>query len=86
MSRDVFVLHAKRTPIGRFGGMFKDLTAVDLGVSVTQTLLKEAGVQPDQIDEAIFGHARPAGVGPNPARQVSYRSGLPDSVPAFTVN
>jgi acetyl-CoA C-acetyltransferase len=86
MSRDVFVLLAKRTPIGRFGGMFKDLTAVDLGVSVTQTLLKEAGVQPDQIDEAIFGHARPAGCGPNPARQVSHRSGLPDSVPAFTVN
>lgn len=86
MPRDVFVLNAKRTPIGRFGGMFKDVTAVDLGMSVTQTLLKEAGIQADQIDEVIFGHARPAGCGPNPARQVSHRAGLPDSIPAFTVN
>jgi len=86
MPRDVFVLSAKRTPIGRFGGMFKDLTAVDLGVSVTQTLLKETGVQPDQIEEVIFGHARQAGCGPNPARQISHRAEIPDSVPAFTVN
>ena len=86
MPRDVFVIHAKRTPIGRFGGIFKDLTAVDLGVSVVQTLLKESGVQPEQIEEVIFGHARPAGCGPNPSRQVSHRAGIPDSVPAFTVN
>lgn len=86
MAKDVFVLHAKRTPIGRFGGVFKDLTAVDLGVSVTQNVLKEAGVAPEQIEETIFGHARPAGCGPNPARQVSHRSGIPDTVPAFTVN
>ena len=86
MPKDVYVLHAKRTPIGRFGGSFKDLTAVDLGVSVTQALFKESGVAADQVQEAIFGHARPAGVGPNPARQVSHRSGIPDSTPAFTVN
>src|SRR5687767_451612 len=86
MPKDVYVLHAKRTPIGRFGGSFKDLTAVDLGVSVTQALFKESGVATDQVQEAIFGHARPAGVGPNPARQVSHRSGIPDSTPAFTVN
>jgi len=83
---DVYVLNAKRTPIGRFGGMFKDLTGVDLGVTVTKALLQETAVKPDEIDESIFGHARPAGCGPNPARQTSYRSGLPDSVPAFTVN
>jgi acetyl-CoA C-acetyltransferase len=86
MPRDVFVLHAKRTPIGRFGGVLKDLTAVDLGVSVVQSLLKEAQVSADEVEEAIFGHARPAGCGPNPARQVAHRSGIPDSVPAFTVN
>jgi acetyl-CoA C-acetyltransferase len=86
MSREVFVLQAKRTPIGRFGGAFKDVPAVDLGVSVTQAILKETGVQPDQIDEAIIGHARQAGCGPNPARQVSFRAGIPDRVPAFTVN
>ena len=86
MSRDVFVLQAKRTPIGRFGGIFKDLTAVEMGISVTQDLLKQTGVKPDEIEEVIFGHARPAGCGPNPARQVGYRSGIPESVPAFTVN
>jgi acetyl-CoA C-acetyltransferase len=84
--KDVYVLQAKRTPIGRFGGVFKDITAVDLGIHVTKALLEETGVKPEEIDEAIFGHARPAGTGPNPARQVSYRSGIPDSVPAFTVN
>jgi acetyl-CoA C-acetyltransferase len=86
MTREVYVLQAKRTPIGRFGGVFKDITAVDLGVSLTQTLLKESGIKPEQIDETIFGHARPAGCGPNPGRQVSFKSGIPDSVPAFTVN
>jgi acetyl-CoA C-acetyltransferase len=86
MPKEVFVLHAKRTPIGRFGGVFKDLTAVDLGVSVVQNVLKEAGVAPEEVEETIFGHARPAGCGPNPARQVSHRSGIPDSSPAFTVN
>jgi acetyl-CoA C-acetyltransferase len=86
MPRDVLVLNAKRTSIGRFGGVFKDLTAVDLGASVTQALLKEAGVKPEEVEEVIFGHARQAGCGPNPARQVSHRSGIPDSSPAFTVN
>jgi len=86
MPRDVFVFNAKRTPIGRFGGVFKDLTAVDLGLSVIQALLKESGIEPEEIEEMIFGHARQAGCGPNPARQVSHRAGIPDSVPAFTVN
>lgn len=83
---EVYVLNAKRTPIGKFGGTFKDLTAVDLGVSVTKTLLEESRVKPEQVEEVIFGHARPAGCGPNPARQVLYRSGIPDSVPAYTIN
>jgi acetyl-CoA C-acetyltransferase len=86
MSKEVFVLQAKRTPIGRFGGIFKDLTAVELGILVVQDLLKQTGVRPDEIEEVIFGHARPAGCGPNPARQVGFRSGIPESVPAFTVN
>src|SRR5262249_11580578 len=86
MAKEVFVLAAKRTPIGRFGGVFKDLPAVELGEAVTRALLIESGVAPAEIDEAIFGHARQAGCGPNPARQVSYGSGLPDTVPAFTVN
>ena len=86
MSKEVFVLQAKRTPIGRFGGIFKDLTAVDLGIAVTQDLLKLTGVRPDEVEEVIMGHARPAGCGPNPARQVGFRAGIPETVPAFTVN
>jgi acetyl-CoA C-acetyltransferase len=86
MTREAFILHAKRTPIGRFGGVFKDVKGVDLGISVTQTLLNESGVKPEDIDEVIFGQARPAGTGPNPARQVGYRAGIPDRVPAFTIN
>lgn len=86
MSKEAFVLQAKRTPIGRFGGVFKDTPAVDLGVSVTKALLAETGVAPNEIEEVIFGHARPAGCGPNPARQVGYRAGIPEEVPAFTIN
>ncbi|HEY4490546.1 MAG TPA: acetyl-CoA C-acyltransferase, partial [Acidobacteriota bacterium] len=86
MPKEVFVLQAKRTPIGRFGGVFKDLTAVELGTSVVQALLQETGVSPEEIDEVIIGHARQAGCGPNPARQVAYRSGIPDHIPAYTVN
>src|SRR3990172_3742124 len=86
MAREVFVLQAKRTPIGRFGGVLKDITAVELGAIVTQALLAEAGVSREEVDEVIFGHARPAGCGPNPARQVAHRSGIPDVVPAFTLN
>jgi acetyl-CoA C-acetyltransferase len=84
--KDVFVLQAKRTAIGRFGGVFKDLTAVELGTSVTQSLLKETGVKPEEVEEVIFGQARQAGCGPNPARQILHKSGIPDEVPAFTIN
>lgn len=86
MPREVFILHAKRTPIGRFGGVFKDITAVELGVSAVQALLKETGASVQDVDEVIFGHARQAGCGPNPARQVSHNSGIPDEIPAYTVN
>lgn len=86
MSREVFVVEAKRTPIGRFGGVFKALTAVDLAVSVTESLLKKTGVSPEEIEEVIIGHARQAGCGPNPARQVAFRAKIPVEVPAYTVN
>ncbi|PWT88976.1 MAG: acetyl-CoA C-acyltransferase [Acidobacteria bacterium] len=86
MPREVFVVHAKRTPIGKFGGSFKDVPAVDLGIAATQAVLKEAGVKPEEVEEVIFGHARLAGNGPNPARQVGYRAGIPETVAAYTVN
>lgn len=83
---DVFVLSAARTPIGRFGGAFAELSAPELGAPAARAALERASLSPSQIDEVVFGHARQAGNGPNPARQVGRRAGLPDSAPAFTVN
>jgi acetyl-CoA C-acetyltransferase len=84
--RPVFVLSAARTPIGRFGGAFASLSAADLGEVAARAAVERSGLPPAAIDETIFGHARQAGGGPNTARQVSHRAGIPDSVPAYTVN
>ena len=80
------ILGAVRTPIGKYGGAFKETGAVTLGVATSVEAMRRAGVSPDQIDEVIFGMARQAGNRPNPARQVLYRSGIPIDRPAFTVN
>jgi acetyl-CoA C-acetyltransferase len=82
----VYILSAVRTPIGKFGGSLASLTAADMGVVAAKAAIERAGVRPEQIEEAIFGNARQAGGGPNPARQVSVRSGVPQEVPAYTVN
>jgi acetyl-CoA C-acetyltransferase len=82
----VYILSAVRTPIGKFGGSLASLTAADMGVVAAKAALERAAVQPEQIEETIFGNARQAGGGPNPARQISVRSGVPQEVPAFTVN
>jgi acetyl-CoA C-acetyltransferase len=83
---DVYILSAVRTPIGKFGGSLASMTAADMGVVAAKAAIARAGVRPEQIEEAIFGNARQAGGGPNPARQVSIRSGVPQEVPAYTVN
>ncbi|MBZ5718882.1 MAG: acetyl-CoA C-acetyltransferase [Acidobacteriia bacterium] len=83
---DVYILSAVRTPIGKFGGSLASLTAVDIGVVAGKAAMARAGVRPEQIEETIFGNARQAGGGPNPARQVSIRSGVPQEVSAYTVN
>ncbi len=80
------VTHALRTPIGKYLGAFVDLTAADLGTSVVRDLLARAGLDPERVDELIFGCGRQAGGGPNVARQVSVRAGIPERVAAFTVN
>ena len=82
----VYILSAVRTPIGKFGGSLASQTAADMGVVAAKAAMERAGVRPDQIEETIFGNARQAGGGPNPARQISVRSGVPQEVPAFTVN
>jgi acetyl-CoA C-acetyltransferase len=84
--QDVYILSAVRTPIGKFGGTLSGMSAPDLGVVAAQAAIERAGVLPDQIEETIFGSARQAGNGPNPARQISVRSGVPKEVPANTVN
>jgi acetyl-CoA C-acetyltransferase len=84
--RDVFILSAARTPIGKFGGSLASLTAADMGVIAAKAAMERAGVRPEQVEESIFGNARQAGGGPNPARQISVRSGVPQEVPAYTVN
>ena len=86
LGEKVVILSAVRTPIGKFGGAFKETSAVALGVAASVEAMKRAGVSPGQIDEVIFGMARQAGNQPNPARQVLYRSGIPIERPAFTVN
>ena len=82
----VYILSAVRTPIGKFGGSLASQTAADMGVVAAKAAMERAQVRPDQIEETIFGNARQAGGGPNPARQISIRSGVPQDVPAFTVN
>ncbi len=84
--RPVFVLSAARTPIGKFGGAFASMTAAELGEVAAKAALERSGLPPAAVDETIFGHARQAGGGPNTARQVAHRAGVPDVVPAFTVN
>jgi acetyl-CoA C-acetyltransferase len=82
----VYILSAVRTPIGKFGGSLASLTAADMGVVAAKAALERAGVETGQVEETIFGNARQAGGGPNVARQISVRSGVPQQVPAFTVN
>jgi len=83
---EILIAGTNRTPIGRFGGAFAALTAVDLGVASGGEALRRAGLQAADVDQVIFGHARQAGCGPNPARQVAVRAGVPVERPAFTVN
>ena len=84
--QSVYILSAVRTPIGKFGGSLATQTAADMGVVAAKAAIERANLRPDQIEETIFGNARQAGGGPNPARQISVRSGIPQEVPAFTVN
>jgi acetyl-CoA C-acetyltransferase len=83
---NVYIVSAVRTPIGKFGGALASLTAADLGVAAAKAALERGGIRPPQVEETIFGNARQAGGGPNPARQISVRSGIPQEVPAYTVN
>lgn len=84
--KNIYLTGAVRTPIGRFGGTLASWTAADLGVAVAEESMRRAGINPDQVQQSIWGCARQAGGGPNVGRQISYRAGTPETVPAFTVN
>jgi len=86
LNEAIYLCAALRTPIGKFGGALAKLTAADLGVESAKATIARSGIDPNAIDEVIFGNARQAGVGPNVARQIAIRSGLRHEVPAYTVN
>src|SRR5438270_12165440 len=82
----VYILSAVRTPIGKFGGSLASMTAADMGAVAAKSAIERARIRPEQVEETIIGNARQAGGGPNPARQISIRCGVPQEVPAYTVN
>jgi acetyl-CoA C-acetyltransferase len=84
--REVVILSAVRTPIGNFGGALKDVPAAELGAVAAAEAIRRAGLEPEQVDEAVIGCARQAGNGPNIARQILIRAGMPHDKTAFTVN
>src|SRR6058998_3717261 len=83
---DILIVGAARTAIGKFGGSLAKLPAAELGALVIRKLLERAGVAPDQVSEVIMGQVLTAAVGQNPARQAAIWAGLPDMVPAMTIN
>ncbi|MDQ5845291.1 MAG: acetyl-CoA C-acetyltransferase [Acidobacteriota bacterium] len=84
--KNVYLTASVRTPIGRFGGTLSAWSAADLGVAAASEAIKRSRLDPGQIQQSIWGCARQAGGGPNVARQITYRAGVPETVPAFTVN
>ena len=83
---EIFLAAPVRTPIGRFGGALASLSAAELGGLAARETIHRSGLAADAIGHAVFGNARQAGGGPNPARQIGRRAGLPDASVAFTVN
>jgi acetyl-CoA C-acetyltransferase len=86
VSTDVVIVGAARTPIGRYGGALRSVHPAELGAVAVRAALQRATLDADLVDEVLIGHARQAGSGPNPARQVGKRAGIPDSAPAQTIN
>ncbi|MGH9941141.1 MAG: thiolase family protein [Pyrinomonadaceae bacterium] len=84
--KTMYLVGSVRTPIGRFGGALAGTTAAELGAFAARECVRRSGFEPGAIQEVVWGAARQAGTGPNVARQIGYRAGLPETVPAFTVN
>jgi len=86
LKKDVVIVSASRTPIGNFGGSLSTISAVELGAIVIQDVLKRVNVEAEKVDEVIMGNVLQAGLGQNPARQAAIQAGLPNYVPAMTIN
>jgi len=86
MSDSVVILSARRTPIGAFQGVLAPVTAPQLGAAAIRGALESAGITPEQVDEVIMGCVLPAGLGQAPARQAALAAGIPNSIPATTMN
>ncbi|MCR1898909.1 acetyl-CoA C-acetyltransferase [Irregularibacter muris] len=84
--REVVIASAARTPVGSFGGALSKVSAIDLGAVAAKEAIKRAGIQSEMIDEVVLGNVLSAGLGQNTARQVAIKSGIPESVPAMTIN
>ena len=85
-STDIVIVSAVRTAVGKFGGSLARIAAADLGALVVREAVARAGLDPAQVSEVILGQVLQAGCGQNPARQAAIKAGLPDMVPAMTIN
>src|SRR5271154_5321317 len=84
--KDVVIVAAVRTPVGKFHGAFAEMTAVQLGAIAVREAVKRAGIDAASVEECVMGCVLPAGLGQNPARQAAVQGGLADSVAALTIN
>ena len=84
--REVVIASAARTALGSFGGSLKDVPAAELGAIVIKEAVKRAGIDPEQVEEVVMGNVIQAGLGQNVARQATLKAGLPNEVPAMTIN
>ncbi|HBR86473.1 MAG TPA: acetyl-CoA C-acetyltransferase, partial [Candidatus Marinimicrobia bacterium] len=85
-NQEIVIVSATRTALGTFGGSLSSIPAPKLGAEVISALLKDTGIQGDQVDEVILGQVLTAGSGQNPARQSALEAGLPETTPAMTIN
>jgi acetyl-CoA C-acetyltransferase len=83
---DIVIVAAQRTAVGKFSGAFNAVSAADLGAAVIRAIIEKTGVTGERVDEVILGQVLTAGVGQNPSRQAVIKSGLPQTVPAMTIN
>lgn len=86
MSEEIYIVAARRTPIGSFQGALNPLTAPQLGAAAAQAAIRDSGFKPEEIDESIFGCVLQAGIGQAPGRQAALAAGVPQKVPATTIN